>query len=94
MTKDYSIEVCKTLAARFHDAGLHRPMRVARYDPGETLVYDVTGVAGGKQGRVRAIVEKFVGGGFAGQVYRVKVVEIHAQNEPIGGLFRGPFSFR
>ena len=89
MTQDYSIEVCKTLAARFRDAGLHRPMRVARYDPGEALVYNVTGVAGGNQGRVRAVVEKFVGGGFAGQVYRVKVVEIHGQNGPIGGLEAG-----
>ena len=86
MTQDYSIEVCKTLAARFRDAGLYRPMRVARYDPGKALVYEVTGVAGGNQGRVRAIVEKFVGGGFAGQVYRVKVVEIHTQNGPIDGL--------
>ncbi|MGB6011198.1 MAG: hypothetical protein WBI57_08030, partial [Desulfobacterales bacterium] len=86
MTQEYSIEVCKTLAARFRDAGLHRPMRVARYDPGDELVYDVSAVAGGNQGRVRAIVEKFVGGGFAGQVYRVKVVEIHAQNGSIGGL--------
>ncbi|MBW1826568.1 MAG: hypothetical protein JRI78_06135 [Deltaproteobacteria bacterium] len=86
MRQDYSIEVCKTLAARFRDAGLHRPMRVARYDPGEVLVYDVTGVAGGNQGRVRARVEKFVGGGFAGQVYRVNVLEIQAQNGPIDAL--------
>ena len=61
-------------------------MRIARYDPGDVLVYDVTGLAGGNQGRVRAMVEKFVGGGFAGQVYRVTVVEIEGQKGPIDGL--------
>jgi len=86
MTQNYSVEVCKGLSAKFRDAGLHRPMRIARYDPGEVLVYNVTGVARGNQGRVRARVEKFVGGGFAGQVYRVNVVEIETQDGSIDGL--------
>jgi len=89
MTKEYSIEVCKKLEARFHEAELHRPMRVARYDDGSELVYDVTDVAGTNKARIRAIVEQFVGGGFAGQVYRVKVVEINAQDGPIEGLAEG-----
>ncbi|MBU0987696.1 MAG: hypothetical protein KKH68_10645, partial [Proteobacteria bacterium] len=86
MTTEYSVEVCKKLEAQFCDAGLLRPMRVACYDPGCELVYEVQAVAGANTGRVRAIVEKFVGGGFAGQVYRVKVVEIDAPKGPIGGL--------
>ncbi len=86
MTREYSIETCKTLGARFRDAGLHRPMRVVRYDAGSELVYDVTEVAGTHTARVRVVVEKFVGGGFAGQVYRVKVTEIHEPDEPIKGL--------
>jgi len=61
-------------------------MRVVRYDAGSELVYDVTEVAGTNTARIRAVVEKFVGGGFAGQVYRVKVTEINAQDGPIGGL--------
>jgi hypothetical protein len=61
-------------------------MRVVRYDAGIELVYDVTEVAGTNTARIRAVVEKFVGGGFAGQVYRVKVTEINAQDGPIGGL--------
>jgi len=86
MTQEYSIETCKTLEARFRDARLHRPMRVVRYDAGSELVYDVTEVAGTNTARIRAVVEKFVGGGFAGQVYRVKVTEINGQDGPIKGL--------
>jgi len=89
MTKEYSVEVCKKIEAGFRDAQLHRPMRVACYDEGSELIYDVTDVAGTNSGRIRAIVDKFVGGGFAGQVYRVKIVEINAQNGPIGGLEEG-----
>jgi hypothetical protein len=86
MTREYSIETCKTLGARFRDARLHRPMRVVRYDAGSELVYDVTEVAGTHTARIRMVVEKFVGGGFAGQVYRVKVTEIHAPDRAIKGL--------
>ena len=86
MTQEYSIEICKTLEARFRDAELHRPMRVQRYDEGTELVYDVKAVAGKNEGRIRAVVEKFIGGGFAGQVYRVKVREIDAQDGPIGDI--------
>ncbi len=86
MTQDYSIEVCKTLEDRFRDAGLHRPMRVGRYDEGQELSYTVTAVAGGNVGRIRVRVERFVGGGFAGQVYRVKLVEIDSQTGSIGEL--------
>ncbi len=85
MIREYSVEVCKKLEAAFLDAKLHRPMCVVRYDPGTELVYDVSEVVEKNTGRVRLVIEKFVGGGFAGQVYRVKVVEIDAHN----GLFEG-----
>ena len=86
MTEEYSIEVCETLQAEFQDARLDRPMRVERYDAGSELIYDVRAVASANTGRIRVVVEKFVGGGFAGQVYRVKVVAIDAQNGPLEGL--------
>ena len=89
MAREYSIETCKTLGARFRDAKLHRPMRVVRYDAGSELIYDVTEVAGTRTARIRVVVEKFVGGGFAGQVYRVKVTEIHAPDGAIKGLEAG-----
>ncbi len=89
MTKEYSIEICKKLEAKFRDAKLHRPMRVARYDAGDELVYDVREVAGTHIGKVCVVIEQFVGGGFAGQVYKVKVVDINSQSGPIGGLKKG-----
>jgi hypothetical protein len=61
-------------------------MRVVRYDAGSELIYDVTEVAGTRTARIRVVVEKFVGGGFAGQVYRVKVTEIHAPDGEIKGF--------
>jgi len=86
MAEEYSVEVCKILQQKFHLAHLHRPMRVRRYDPGTELVYDVTGIEKANKAKIRIIVEKFVGGGFAGQVYKVKVLDIEAENEPIEAL--------
>ena len=86
MRKAYSIEVCKKLEEEFRSARLYRPMRVECYDVGQELVYDVKEVAGTNKGRVSAVVEKFVGGGFAGQVYRVKIVEIDTHDQKLGGL--------
>jgi hypothetical protein len=61
-------------------------MRVERYDTGAERVYHMRAVAGTDEGRIRLIVQKFVGGGFAGQVYQVKVVEIDTSNGLFGGL--------
>ncbi len=86
MAKGYSVEVCRELTDVIHAANLHRPMRITRYDAGQELVYDVTDVAGTGHGRVRLVVEAFVGGGFAGQVYRVKILDIEAPGQAIGAL--------
>ena len=89
MDSEYSVAVYRKLKDAFERAALHRPMRVERYEQGDELAYDVTGVVGAYRGSIRLVIEDFVGGGFAGQVYRVKVVEIHGQNGPIGGLEAG-----
>ena len=89
MSREYSVEVCRLLEERFRAARLYRPMRVGRYDAGDELTYDVTGIERANKGRVRLVVERFVGGGFAGQVYRVKVLEIEAEDEPIEALEAG-----
>ncbi len=75
MTTEYSVEITKKLEAEFRHSELHRPMRVDCYDVGTELDCDVTEVAGVNRGQVRLVVEKFVGGGFAGQVYQVKVLD-------------------
>ncbi|MHC4366745.1 MAG: hypothetical protein ACYSW8_03910 [Planctomycetota bacterium] len=64
MAREYSVEVCKELEARFHAAKLHRPMRISHYDAGTELTYDVTDVSTSETAKVRLAVEKFVGGGF------------------------------
>ena len=69
--------------------GLHRPMRVSRYDAGTELVYNVTGLETPDTARVRLLIEKFIGGGFAGQVYRVKILDIQNATGPIAGLEQG-----
>ena len=84
MATEYSVDVCKELEERFRSEGLHRPIRVGRYDASDELVYDVTGLENANTGRIRIAVEKFVGGGFAGQVYRVRISEI--EGGPIEGL--------
>jgi len=86
MTSEYSVEVCKELKGRFSTALLHRPMRIERFDPGTELIYNATGVAPANKGRVHLAVEKFVGGGFAGQVYKVKIIDIETSDGSIGGL--------
>jgi hypothetical protein len=86
MTAQYSVEVCKQLEAKFTDARLHRPMRIARYDAGDKLVYDVTAVAHSATAHVHLTIDDFVGGGFAGQVYRVKITDIEPGDGPIEGL--------
>lgn len=75
MPTAYSPSICRELDQRFRSCDLHRPMKIDRYDAGETLVYDLEPVSGGGAAepvRATLTVERFVGGGFAGQVYRVK----------------------
>ncbi len=89
MAVEYSVEVCKKLEEKFRSAKLHRPMRIQRYEPGTSLVYDVSSVEQANKGRVHLVVEKFVGGGFAGQVYRVKVEKVEADNGRIANIEAG-----
>ncbi|MBU1260084.1 MAG: hypothetical protein KJ757_07640 [Planctomycetes bacterium] len=76
MALDYNIEFCKSLNSRYEQLGLFRPKYPGRYEPGTELVYDFEPVGGGEKVKVKLIVEHFVGGGFAGQVYKVKILEI------------------
>ena len=88
----YSTEVSRQLENEFRRAELLRPMRFARYEPGTELAYDVISVGEAKIGRVRLAIEEFVGGGFAGQVYRVKMLDIEStdcllEELKVGGVY-------
>ena len=88
MEAEYSVKTVKKLTHRFHSLDLHRPMCIERYDAGDILNYSVTGVSDNRcKAQVCLIVEKFVGGGFAGQVYKVVINSI--EGGPIDGLIQG-----
>ncbi len=79
----------KELEEAFRSCALVRPLHRACHDPGDRLEYTVTGVVPANAGRMVVEVERFVGGGFAGQVYRVRLLELEADDGPIAGLTVG-----
>jgi len=95
MSDEYSVQTCRQLREMFRATGVVRPLRVRRYDPADELTYDVTGVAPARAARVTLRVEKFVGGGFAGQVYRVRITDIDAPAGELAGLaVGGPYAVK
>ncbi|MBE0537002.1 MAG: hypothetical protein IH624_15165 [Phycisphaerae bacterium] len=76
MAIHYSVDVCNQLKASVKEAGLHRPPRTGRYDSGDELTFSAKAVGSGLEADVRLRIERFVGGGFAGQVYQIRVLGI------------------
>ncbi len=91
MAIEYSVDTTRLLAKRFGEMEVLRPLRVDRFEPGAELAYEMTGVIPPGRAKVTVVVERFVGGGFAGQVYRVQVkaVEPLEGSSGIGGLTIG-----
>jgi hypothetical protein len=91
MAIEYSVDASRLLAKRFGEMEVLRPLRVDRFEPGDELAYEMTGVIPAGRAKVTLAVERFVGGGFAGQVYRVQVkaVEPLDGSPGIGGLTVG-----
>ncbi len=88
MGQQHSVETCRKLESAFRDANVERPMRPRPYEPGEELTYDVTALVPTASAKVRLRVEKFVGGGYAGQVYRVVPLEVTPEGA-VNGLAVG-----
>ncbi len=76
MGQSYSVEIIRQLSGYQRQLGLHRPVRVQHYEAGDELCYQAVEVAGKETATVRVRIERFVGGGFAGQVYQVTVTGI------------------
>ena len=89
MTQEPPDNIYWKLEDAFQNVSLHRPMRLVRFEAGTELQYEVNAVSGRNTGIVRLLIEKFIGGGFAGQVYRVKVIDIQSDNGPLGGIEAG-----
>jgi len=85
---EYSIQTCRELEEVFRSQKILRPFRLQRYDPGTELTYEIKGVVPARKGRIKLEVEDFVGGGYAGQVYKIKVLDIESPEEPIEGLHK------
>jgi len=81
MAVEYNVEICKKLEAEFRAAKLYRPMRIGRYDAGTELTYQMNVLGRAAEAKVHLVVERFVGGGFAGQVYYVKIAGIEGAIE-------------
>ncbi len=75
------------LRRRLAECELERPLRQGLYEPGDRLEFDLTGVTPPSRAHAVLEVERFVGGGFAGQVYRVRLLGL--DGEPIPGLAPG-----
>lgn len=89
METGYADKIYWELENDFRKTDLHRPMRVDRLEAGTELEYEVTGVSEADKATVRLVIDKFVGGGFAGQVYRVKVISVQFETRPIEGIEPG-----
>jgi len=84
MAVKYCSETVTGLQQEIQKLELHRPLRVGRFEPGATLSYDVTAVGSPAKARVTLQVKRFVGGGFAGQVYQIEILA--AEGQAIEGL--------
>jgi len=90
MKQDHSIEMCKFLEDEYRHLALHRPLPIKSYCEGEVVKYDAQPVAPGtsdKTSCIRVQIEKIIGGGFAGQVYKVKILSV--ESDVIPGLRAG-----
>jgi hypothetical protein len=87
MAPHYSESVCRQLDQQFHALGLHRPHRIDRYDAGQKISCRAASIDGMREAALSLLIERFVGGGFAGQVYRVQLESI--EGDAIEGLTEG-----
>jgi hypothetical protein len=91
MSSGYSVDTIRNFESSFKDLKLHRPIRTERYEDGTELVYEMRGVDDNAEAVVRLEIKAFVGGGFAGQVYRVEIldfVSVGGESGP-GGMRKG-----
>ena len=75
-----SVEVGRELQKIIDGAQLIKRYPPSRYDVGDLLNLNLIGVCPDVKGKAVFQIEKFVGGGFAGQVYRVKLIEIDSNH--------------
>ncbi len=87
----YSSALCAALTGRIRMGGLHVRYRPRRYEPGDVLNLALTMAWPEFQGHGRFRIDKFAGGGFAGQVYRcvLESIALETPAESASGLVAG-----
>lgn len=81
MKFQYSVETCRRLASISREQNLVIPRRPSRYEKGAILNVAVTGLVPAVTGRAELEIEAFLGGGFAGQVYRCRLLALDTETE-------------
>ena len=81
-----NLEQIKRLQTIVDNAALFSRHAPKLYDDGHVFDLEIKGVSPATTGRAKLVAEKFVGGGFAGQVYRSRLTELDLDGEPIPGL--------
>jgi len=76
MAETYHPETIRALEAVYDRQEVLRPIRGGRYEPGAVLEYEVRGIVPAGRAKARFEVERYVGGGYAGQVYKVKILDL------------------
>jgi len=89
MAVPYSVETIRSLERAFQEQSVLRPFRRRRYEPGAVLEYDVRGVLPEGRGRIQLEIERFVGGGYAGQVYKTRLLKFEKTSGDLHGLEKG-----
>lgn len=87
---EYSLERCAELFAAANDPALRTGHRRTRYEAGDELQIEITGVFPAVQGKAVLVIDKFLGGGFAGQVYRCRLASLDLpEGQAVDGLETG-----
>ncbi len=72
----YSRDLCSRLITRIRELDLRISYRLRRYEDGDSLDLQITTAWPETDGTAQFHIEKFVGGGFAGQVYRCRLESV------------------
>ncbi len=89
MKAAYSLDIVRALEKEAEAVGPLRLYKRTRFEAGDRIEAEITGVVPARRARALFEVRKFAGGGFAGQVYQVEAKELVPEGEPIEGLEKG-----
>lgn len=82
MTLNSNLKFFYKLKEKFESLSLHRPFKKNKYINGETLIYQAHDLETNNLLTITLQIINFVGGGFAGQVYKVKIIDIKGKIKP------------